>query len=76
MRTVPLTGTESQIERAVRIWRNVEGEFDRVAKAFRVVAVQQPSEAKLDSDAVIAILEDKRTEVMARRDAGYLIHDR
>ena len=62
-----LMGTESQIEWAVRIRRSVAGDFDRVANAFRVVAAQQPSHEKLDTDAIIAILEDKRTHTPASR---------
>lgn len=73
--SLPLTGTESQIEWAVRIQRSVAGEFDRVANAFRKIAAQKPSAEQLDIEAVIAILEDKRTEVMARRDAGYFIQN-
>lgn len=71
----PLTGTESQIEWAERIRHKVANEFDRVANAFRAVAVHQTTLEQMDTDAVIAVLEDKRTEVMARREAGYFIHD-
>ena len=32
-------------------------------------------EKRTDTQAVIAILEDKRAEVMSREQAGYFIHD-
>jgi hypothetical protein len=46
----------------------VNAEFDRVANALTSVATA-------DTETVIAILEEKRGEVMARREAGYFIHD-
>ncbi|HYO81670.1 MAG TPA: hypothetical protein VES20_09730 [Bryobacteraceae bacterium] len=70
-----LSGTESQIEWAVRIRRSVEREFDRVAKAFLAVAAQQTSAERGDIDSLISILEDKRAEVMAHGDAGYFIRE-
>jgi hypothetical protein len=35
----------------------------------------QDAEAKAHTQAIIAMLEDKRTEVMRREQAGYFIHD-
>lgn len=70
-----MTGTPSQVEWAERIQRRVNDEFDRVAAAFRGIAGKQGDEKRADTEAVIAILEQKRAEVMARRDAGYFIHD-
>ena len=68
--TVPLTGTAAQVEWARRIRRQVDGEFDRVAAALRSAGKQGT-----DAEAAIAILEDKRTEVMKSEQAGYFIHD-
>jgi hypothetical protein len=65
---VRLTGTPAQIEWAERIRPLVDTEFDRVANALK-------GAASPDTDAVIAILEEKRHEVMARDQAGYFIHD-
>lgn len=70
-----LSGTANQIEWAERIRGRVNGEFDRVAATFRAVAAKQGAEARADTEAIIAILEDQRTEVMRRDQAGYFIHD-
>jgi hypothetical protein len=71
----PLSGTTSQVEWAERIKRQVNAEFDRVAASFGWIAGKQGDDKRADTEAVIAILEEKRTEVMSRRDAGYFIHD-
>jgi hypothetical protein len=70
-----LNGTANQIEWAERIRERVNVEFDRVASTFYAVAAKQDPEAKEDTQAIIAILEDKRAEVMRRDQAGYFIHD-
>lgn len=71
----PLSGTEAQVEWAQRIKAQVDAEFDRVAKSFRTVARRQAAEMHIGTEAVIAILEDKRAEVMRRSEAGYFIHN-
>ena len=71
----PLSGTASQVEWAERIKRQVNAEFDRVAASFRSIAAKQDARKRADTEAVIAILEDKRAEVMSREQAGYFIHD-
>jgi chaperonin GroES len=53
----------------------VNGEFDRVARALAAAARRQTEEDRLDTVAVIAILEDKRAEAMGKDQAGYFIHD-
>lgn len=70
-----LNGTANQIEWAERIRGRVNNEFDRVAATFHAVAGKQEAEAQKDTLAIIAILEDIRTEVMRRDQAGYFIHD-
>ena len=70
-----LSGTANQIEWAERIRRRVNEEFDRAAATFYAAAAKQDAQAKADTQAIIAILEDKRTEVMRRDQAGYFIHD-
>lgn len=70
-----LTGTPGQIDWAIQIRPQVEAEFDRVAQAFRAVALQQPDAERDATLAIIAILEEKRSEVMARRDAGYFLRE-
>lgn len=68
-----LTGTQNQIEWAEQIKPKVNAEFDRVSNAFREVASRQPEGQRIDTLAVIAILEEKRLEVMTNREAGYFI---
>jgi hypothetical protein len=70
-----MTGTASQIEWAEQIRPRVDAEFDRVAKAFHAVADRQSGEDRTNTRAIIAILEEKRAEVMAKEQAGYLIRD-
>lgn len=72
---VSLSGSEAQVEWAERIRRQVNAEFDRVAASFRAIAAKQDGLKRIDTQAVIAILEDKRAEVMRRDQAGYFIHD-
>jgi hypothetical protein len=67
-----MTGTASQV---ARIKRQVNAEFDRVAELFRSVASVQSEFKRAETEAVIGILEDQRTEVMSRQQAGYFIHD-
>jgi hypothetical protein len=71
-----MTGTPSQIEWAERIKPRVNAEFDRVAKAFKAMASHQGELARMDTQAIIAILEEKRAEAMANSQAGYFIRDR
>jgi hypothetical protein len=70
-----LHGTPSQIEWAQRIRRTVNAEFDRVAEALVSATSKQSPENQRDAEAVIAILEEKRAEVMVNNDAGYFIHE-
>ena len=60
-----MTGTPSQVEWADLIKVRVADEFDRVAKAFQTAADKQSEQDQTDTLAVIAILEEKRTEVLA-----------
>lgn len=70
-----MTGTASQIEWAELIKPRVNAEFDRVAKAFQAVAAGQVEQDQTDTRAIIAILEEKRVEVMAKDQAGYFIRN-
>lgn len=70
-----MTGTVSQVEWAQRIRRQVNDDFNRVAASFRVIADRQTNERRADTEAILDILEDKRTEVMSNERAGYFIHD-
>jgi hypothetical protein len=76
MSTIPATawlGTESQIEWAEKIKPLVSAEFDRVAETLEAVARRQPITDGLETRAVIAILEEKRLDVLRRNEAGYFI---
>src|SRR4051794_1303556 len=68
-----LTGTPSQIEWAVQIRRTISTEFDRVAAALEAVAQNQSGRAQSSTQAIIAILEEKRIEVLKNDRAGYFI---
>ena len=73
--TCSLRGTPSQIEWAQRIRYTVNAEFDRVAAALVSATSKQSPENQRDAEAVIAILEEKRAEVMVNNQAGYFIHE-
>ena len=63
------------MEWAERI-RNLAGsEFDRVSAAFREVAGKQGGAKRTGTEAILAILQEKRTKVLGRHEAGYFIHD-
>jgi len=70
-----MTGTPNQIEWAEEIRLRVGAEFDRVAAAFQAVAINQTEYARTDTLAVIAILGEKRHEVLANSRAGYYIRE-
>jgi hypothetical protein len=70
-----MTGTPSQIEWAEQIKPRVGAEFDRVAKALARKAGTQAEPDRTDTQSIIAILEEKRVEVMAQDHAGYFIRD-
>ncbi len=72
---VALTGTPNQVEWGDLIRRRVSDDFDRVALAFQTVADKQNEAKRADTEAILAILEEKRLEVMSRTEAGYFIHD-
>jgi hypothetical protein len=70
-----LSGSPSQIEWAEAIRARAAAEFDRVAASFRTVAHQQSASKRSETEAILAILADKRTEVLSQERAGYFIHD-
>ena len=67
-----MTGTASQIEWAEVIKPRINAEFDRVVRALQRVGSKQKERDRLDTAAIITILEEKRAEVMAKDQAGYL----
>ena len=70
-----LIGTVNQVAWATQIKASVRAEFDRVAKALESAASKQAEPDQRNTRAIIEILEQKRTEVMAKDQAGYFIHD-
>ena len=74
-RAIPLSGSPGQIEWAERIRLQVTAEFDRVAASFRMVADRQSGEVRTDTETILAILEDKRIEVLGIASAGYFIRE-
>lgn len=68
-----MTGTPNQLQLAEQIMPLVDAEFARVASAFRAAAVSQPDAGRNETEAILAILEEKRAEVMANSKAGYFI---
>jgi hypothetical protein len=70
-----MTGTANQIEWAQQIKAQVGAEFDRVANALDSAAGKQTGQKRSDTQAVFAILKDKRAGVMARDEAGYFIQE-
>jgi|ERR1041384_248620 len=69
-----MTGTPNQIELAEQIKSRTDAEFNRVLEAFRAVGEIQTGQDRLDTFAIIQILEEKRTEVMVIGTAGSFIH--
>ena len=65
-----MTGTVNQIEWAKQIKTQVNAEFDRVKTALEAAAAGQSGQDRMDTQAMIAILQDKRAEVMAHEEAG------
>jgi hypothetical protein len=70
-----LAGTPSQIEWAEQIRPRVSAEFNRVSDTLLAVASKQSEQDRLGTQAIVAILEDKRVEVLAKGEAGYFIRD-
>ena len=70
-----LNGAADEVEWALRIRAQVNAEFDRVAKVLERTATQRSGEKRSDTYGMIAILEEKRAEVMSNQNADYFIHD-
>jgi len=70
-----MTGTVNQVDWAQQIKAGAGAEFDRVAKALQAAAAGQAGQKRMDTQAALVILEDKRAEVMANNNAGYFIRE-
>ena len=70
-----LTGSINQVDWARQIRTQVNAEFDRVIAVLQAAAANQSAHDRMDTQAIIKIAEEKRTEVMEHQNAGYFIHD-
>ncbi len=71
----PMTGTANQIEWAEKIKPRVGAEFDRVASVLLAASLKQVETNRVGTRNAIAILNEKRAEVMANNAAGYFIKE-
>ena len=70
-----MLGTANQVDWAKRIKRQVSAEFDRVKNALESAISGQAEPKRRKTLTAIAILEDKRAEVLAQDQAGYFIRE-
>ena len=70
-----MTGTPNQIQLATLIKIKIAADFDRVEKALRETANGQPENFQSETKALIAILNEKRTQVLQNDRAGEFIRD-
>jgi hypothetical protein len=70
-----MIGKINQAKQAEQVKVRINTEFDRIAKALASAAARQTGQERMDTEAVIIILEDKRTEVMAKSQASYFINN-
>jgi hypothetical protein len=70
-----MTGTPNQVELATLIKSKVADDFDRVATVLRKAAERQSEDFRTETLALIAILEEKRAEVLMNVRAGDFIRD-
>jgi hypothetical protein len=70
-----MTGTKDQVKQAEEIKERINAEFDRLARALGAAAVKQTERDRIDTEAVIVILEDKRTDVMEKGQASYFLNN-
>ena len=70
-----MIGTVNQVDLAQQIKTRVNADFNRVAKALESAAGKQATQKRMETLSVIAILEEKWAEVMAKDQAGYFIHE-
>ena len=70
-----MIGKRDQVKRAEQIKIRINTEFDRIARALASAAARQTGLERMDTEAVIVILEDKRTEIMAKSQASYFINN-
>jgi hypothetical protein len=70
-----MIGNVDQVKKAERIKERINEEFDRLARALESSAAKQTGAERMDVEAVIVILEEKRAEVMGKGQADYFINN-
>jgi hypothetical protein len=70
-----MIGTADQVKQAEQIKGRINAEFDRIARALETAAGKQTERDRIDTEAVIVILEDKRTDVMEKGQASYFLNN-
>jgi hypothetical protein len=70
-----MIGKINQVKQAEQIKARINSEFDRIARALVSSAAKQAGQDRADTEAVLIILEDKRTEVMERDQASYFLYN-
>ena len=70
-----LNGDADEIEWALLIRARVNAEFNRVVKVLERTAIKRSGQQRADTYVMIAIVEEKRAEVMSNQDAEYFIRD-
>ena len=68
-----LTGSHNQVELGEQLRTAVGAEFDRVATALQQASGQRNAGSQARATLALAILRDKRAEVMSHQAAGYFI---
>jgi hypothetical protein len=70
-----MIGKVDQVKQAERIKQRINAEFDRIAQALATSAAKQTDQDRIDTEAVIVILEEKRSEIMSKGQADYFINN-
>lgn len=70
-----MIGSADQVKQAELIKVRVNAEFDRIASALGTSAAKRTGQDQTDMETVIAILEEKRAEIMAKGQADYFINN-
>ena len=70
-----MIGNVDQVRKAEQIKERINAEFDRLAQALQSSAAKQTGAERVDVETVIVILEEKRSEVMAKGQADYFLNN-
>jgi hypothetical protein len=70
-----MMGKVDQADWGQQIKTRASAEFDRVAKVLESAVGNQADQKRMNTLSVIAILEEKWADVMAKDHAGYFMHE-